>query len=261
MHVTAAICCRGLQIYCAAGLLTIALALTGCSAHVTGTVSKPAEHEPALPIEQLVPTAEQMSRALGSTMNRSLIKSSHDTKPLPPGITDTVPAGCAVVTTAGLRRAYTHSPITATQIQWWDTRDDANLRSEPHVHVHVAVVELSTAEAAAALYQQFTDQWRQCQGAPIIEHLGDTAQTVDTDNVLNVSENAGRLTAIDVGTSDNRYDAQAGPIQTERAMTITGRFLIDVSMVSIDGFEHAVPAPEHATAVAKLIVAQIVSNT
>ncbi|MDH6245496.1 sensor domain-containing protein [Mycobacterium sp. OTB74] len=247
---------------CAAGVfIAVTLALTGCSAPLSGHATKAAGPAPARPIEQLAPTADEMSEALGSVMKPALVRSSDAITLLPDGIGDTTPAACVGAKMGGMRQTYAQAPVTAAQTGSWDTSTDGNMFPRPEFHVRVAIVELKTSAAASSLHRQFVSQWQQCQATPIVEHNVATVGSTFTDQITAVAEHDGLLTAIDMQSTDNRYDVHTDPQPIERAVAIAGRFLIDVDVDNTDGIPRNVIPPDHAVAVAKLIVSKITSNT
>jgi hypothetical protein len=227
---------------------------------VAGHASKPAGHASVLPMEQLAPTAEEMSETLGSTMKVSLVQTSHDIKLLPDGIGDTTPAECVGAKAAGMRQTYAQAPFTAALIGWWET-SDGNMFPRPDFHVDAAVVELTTAAAAETLHRKFASQWRQCQATPIVEHNVASVGNTFIDQITNVTESEGLLAAIDMQSTDNQYGVHSDPEPIERAVAVVDRFLIDVHIVDTAGLHMGVIPPEHATAVAKLIGSKIVASS
>ncbi|WP_102417087.1 sensor domain-containing protein [Mycobacterium sp. 4858] len=149
---------------------------------------------------------------------------------LPPAFGAVSPLNCIGVTSMMVKNAYQSGDVkNAARETWWNLRGPAKV-----ISVAEGVVALSSAGGAAALFQQFTQQWRDCDGTTVTigrsSIITDRPAIVFSDNISDV-----RVTDSVVGATLS-IDTQlpglpsSGPRPEARALGIRGNCLVEVDV-------------------------------
>ncbi|OBH38341.1 hypothetical protein A5692_00725 [Mycobacterium sp. E342] len=149
---------------------------------------------------------------------------------LPPAFGAVSPLNCIGVTSMMVKDAYQSGDVkNAARETWWNLRGPAKV-----ISVAEGVVALSSAGGAAALFQQFTQQWRDCDGTTVTigrpSIITDRPAIVFSDTISDV-----RVTDSVVGATLS-IDTQlpglpsTGPRPEARALGVRGNCLVEVEV-------------------------------
>ncbi|EIV24931.1 Hypothetical conserved lipoprotein LppR [Mycobacteroides abscessus subsp. abscessus] len=238
--------------------LLTAVALAGCSGTVEGRAVKPSASALGIrSITQVLPDISELAKVLGSPMKVGY----PDGQPggadiLAGGFKGAEPAECVPVKLSGAQATYQGAHVKSAVVIEWETSTELKAFPRPFFSVQVAVVELGAHGDARDVYARAAALWQRCQGKTIVTH--DVAGTGETfaDNITQVSDAEGMLTAVDVqsavstSTSPNRY---------QRAFTAVSEYLVDVRVVNTAWRTGDSMNPDNAVAVAQLIASRISS--
>ncbi len=148
----------------ALGLLS-ALTVLGCSATVGGSAQRRGADEPA-PLQQVLPTADEVSAAVGNPLDAVGTVTAGSIDVLPNGIRDSegaTPLDCLGAVTPLMRVVYEGGGVQAAA---W--RDYARLGAGLTVSsAEAGVVRLGSESEASRMFARFTTQWQSCEGTTV----------------------------------------------------------------------------------------------
>ena len=142
-----------------------ALTVLGCSSTVGGSAQRHGADEP-VPLQQLLPTADEVSSAVGNRLDAIGTATSGSIDVLPNGIRDSdgaTPLDCLGAVTPLMRVVYEGGGVRAAA--WRDfARLGAGLTASS---AEAGVVRLGSESEAARMFARFTTQWKSCGGTTV----------------------------------------------------------------------------------------------
>lgn len=208
----------------ALALLAVALLTAGCVNTVVGMptrASRPAAG--VAPLEQVLPTGEEVSTAVGNELLPEGPPLTGDIDVLANGIrddSDASPIDCIGATAPLLRVVYEKGSVraAATQTSW-----NSDL-SVAVFSVHAGAVRLASSADAQRLFASFIPQWQKCAGTTVTMHIHDSENTVLYSKVTDVKVDGPILSAT-VVTWDNHHTPQS---PNEHAVGVESDVIVDV---------------------------------
>ncbi|OBH90639.1 sensor domain-containing protein [Mycobacterium sp. E2733] len=149
---------------------------------------------------------------------------------LPPAFGAVSPANCIGVTSMMVKDAYRSGDVkNAARETWWNTRGPAKV-----ISVAEGVVALSGTAGAAALFQQFSQQWRDCAGTTVTigrpSIITDRPAIVFLDSISDVRVTDSVLAAtLSIDTQLPGLPS-SGPRPEARALGVRGNCLVEVDL-------------------------------
>ena len=144
--------------------------LTGCSAAVDGTAARPGAGEP-LPLQQILPTAEEVSAAVGNLLDVTSAPSIGSIEVLPNGIRDSdgaTPLDCLGAVTPLMRVVYEGGGVQSAA---W--RDYSRLGEGLTVSsAEAGVVRFGSQAQASRTFARFVTQWQSCDRTTVTLRAG-----------------------------------------------------------------------------------------
>lgn len=217
-------------------MLTRAVALagigvlgTGCVTTVTGTPTR-AGHlgGAALPLEQILPDAEEVSAAVGNALPPHSPALVGGIDMLPNGIRDSgdaAPIECLGVIEPAMRIVYENGPVRGAATQsYWNYDSGVAVSS-----AMAAAIKLASPADAQRLFASFVQQWQHCAGTTVTIFTHDSSNTELYAKVTNTRADGPVRSATVVGW-DNHHTS---PAPDERAVGIQGDIIADVK-VAVD---------------------------
>lgn len=202
--------------------VSTAALLVGCSATVEGTSRR---QPPGVPtrLQQVLPTAEEVSAAVGNRLEaaRSPVSGSIDV--LPNGIrtaSEVTPLDCLGAVTPLMRVVYESGGVIAAA--WQDfARFGEGLTVSS---AEAGVVRLESEAAATEMFDRFVSQWQACDGVTVTLDTGAGGLEL-TPTGVRVD---GPVLAVTVLGGDD------GMFPTEHAVGVAGDYLVDVDVAITD---------------------------
>lgn len=214
-------------------LLAAALA-TGCT--VAGT-ARPAPGLKPHPVtgqavKKVLLDDGELSKLLGQAFGAKTGLPSRFGGPevLPPAFGAVSPANCVGVTSMMVKDAYQSGDVkNAARETWWNTRGPAKV-----ISVAEGVVALSSTAGATALFQQFSRQWRDCDGTTVTigrpSIITDRPAIIFLDTISDVRESDSVVAAtISIDTQLPGIPS-SGPRPEARAIGVRGNCLVEVEV-------------------------------
>ena len=148
----------------ALGLLS-AVTVLGCSNTVGGSAQRHGAEEP-VPLQQVLPTADEVSAAVGNPLDATGTATSGSIDVLPNGIRDSegaTPLDCLGAVTPLMRVVYEGGGVQAAA---W--RDYARLGAGLTVSsAEAGAVRFGSESEASRMFARFTTQWQSCEGTTV----------------------------------------------------------------------------------------------
>ena len=197
----------------------LACAPVGCASTVEGT---PRRHEsPAAALLEILPTAAEVSEAVGNPLDAPGAPKVGSISVLPNGIRtseDAAPLDCLGAATPLMRVVYESGGVQAAA--WQDySRFGKGLTASS---AEAGVVRMDSAEAAARTFAAFVTKWQACDGTTV------TMQGLEL-TVTRVRMSGPVLTAV-ILSSDGRGDE----FPTEHAIGVADGYIVDADVAITD---------------------------
>ncbi|MGD1279540.1 sensor domain-containing protein [Mycobacterium seoulense] len=215
------------------GLLTVALT-TGCT--VSGT-ARPAPGLKPHPVtgqavKKVLLDDGELAKLLGQSFGTKAELPARFGGPevLPPAFGAVSPLNCVGVTSMMVKNAYQSGDVkNGARATWWNLRGPAKV-----ISVAEGVVALSSTAGAAALFQQFAQQWRDCDGTTVTigrpSIITDRPAIVFSDTISEVRVADSVLAAtISIDTQLPGIPS-SGPRPEARAIGVRGNCLVEVEV-------------------------------
>ncbi|OBF08117.1 hypothetical protein A5730_10330 [Mycobacterium sp. ACS4054] len=214
-------------------LSVVALA-TGCT--VAGTARPAPNLKPhpvtGQPVKKVLLDDADLSKLLGQSFGskNELPARFGGPEVLPPAFGAVSPANCVGVTSMMVQDAYRSGDVkNAARETWWNQRGPAKV-----ISVAEGVVALSSAAGAAALFGQFAQQWRDCDGTTVTigrpSIIIDRPSIVLSDTISEVRVSESVLAAtISIDTQLPGLPS-SGPRPEARAIGLRGNCLVEVEV-------------------------------
>ena len=207
------------------GLALLAV-LTGCTQSVTGT----AHPAPGLKPRPLAAEGAKQVLLDDSALARILNQPFKVDTQFPPRYGDrdklahsygpASPVECVGVVTTMDKGAYDSAPVQDVARQtWWHATDSVKV-----ISVTEGVVTLPGISDATALFEQFTTQWKNCDGTSV-ELPGTTLSFTDTIGQVRVADSVLAATIYDQASLSN-----SSPMPVARAVGVRANCLIEVEI-------------------------------
>lgn len=214
--------------------------MIGCSSTVEGT-SRRQEPGARTQLQQLLPTAEEVSAAVGNPLDATGPAVSGSIDVLPDGIRDAsqaTPLECLGAVTPLMRVVYEDGGADGGTGGGADSgvlgaawQDFARFGEAMTVSsAEAGVIRLESEAAAARMFARFVSQWRACDGVTVTLETGQgglelTPTGVRVDGPV--------LAVTVVGGGDGGADGGGG-YPTEHAVGVAGDYLVDVDVAITD---------------------------
>lgn len=198
--------------------------LVGCSATVEGTSRRQPPWVPTR-LQQVLPTAEEVSAAVGNRLEAARPPVSGSIEVLPNGIrtaSEVTPLDCLGAVTPLMRVVYESGGVIAAA--WQDfARFGEGLTVSS---AEAGVVRLESEAAARGMFDRFVSQWQACDGVTVTLDTGAGGLEL-TPTGVRVD---GPVLAVTVlGDGDGE-----GMFPTEHAVGVAGDYLVDVDVAITD---------------------------
>lgn len=241
----------------AVALLAV-VALAGCSGTVEGQAVKPsasAVAASARTFARVLPDEPAMSETLGSPMKNPYPHPPGGLSALPDGTGGAIPVECVIVSRAAMRQGYEGAHVRTASESTWQTSTDSTMFPKPDYKVTLGVVELDTPEHAQNHYAALVTRWTGCQGRTVVQHNFGGSGSELTSQITQVSDTTGMLTAV---VMESAFGDRPSP--TARALTSTGRYVIDVEVGDTSWHTGDSIGTDKAVAVARMVAERINST-
>lgn len=237
----------GAAVGCA--LLTCCALLTGCTAAVDGTPSP----RPATALQQVLPTREQVDRAVGNRLDPTGPPVVGSIDLLPDGIgagSEVTPADCLGAATPLMRSVYRDAAVTGVGLRDFSRFGEGLTVSS----AHTGVVRLASDAEAARLFDGFVARWRSCAGTPVTVQLTPGAALVWT--VTDVRVDRGILTATVLSGETGREPA----FPTEHALGVAADCIVEADVAVTDVLPSRRVAAGRAAGLVRLMLDNVQSD-
>lgn len=202
----------------AAGAAVLAL-LSGCANTVDGSAQR--HQSPAAALTEILPTAEEVSTAVGNHVDAAGAPKIGSISVLPNGIrtsADANPLDCLGAVTPMMRVVYESGGVQAAAWQDFSRFGEGLTVSS----AEAGVVQMDSADAAARTFAAFVTKWQACDGT------GVNMQGLEL-TVTRVRVNGPILTAV-ILSSDGHGDE----FPTEHALGLAQDCIVDVDVAITD---------------------------
>ncbi|UXA09464.1 sensor domain-containing protein [Mycobacterium sp. SMC-2] len=217
------------------GICLLAVALTaGCTVAGTPRPAPGLKPHPVIgqPVKKVLLDDRELSKLLGQSFGSKAELPARFGGPevLPPAFGAVSPANCVGVTSMMVKDAYRSGDVkNAARETWWNQRGPAKV-----ISVAEGVVALSSAAGAAALFQQFAQQWRDCDGTTVTigrpSIITDRPAVVFSDTISEVRVSDSVLAAtLSIDTQLPGLPS-SGPRPEARAIGVRGNCLVEVEV-------------------------------
>ncbi|WP_231978478.1 MULTISPECIES: sensor domain-containing protein [unclassified Mycobacterium] len=214
-------------------LLTVALA-TGCTVDGTARPAPNLKPRPVIgqPVKKVLLDDAELSKLLGQSFGskNELPARFGGPEVLQPAFGAASPANCVGVTSMMVKDAYRSADVkNAARETWWNQRGPAKV-----ISVAEGVVALSSTGGAAALFQQFAQQWRDCEGTTVTigrpSIIIDRPAIVFSDTISEVRVSESVLAATVSIDTQLPGIPSSGPRPEARAIGVRGNCLVEVEV-------------------------------
>jgi len=235
-----------------AAVLSLTALSAGCVNVAPGTAT-PVENRPAGGIEQILPTTEEVAAGVGAELETNGPPAVGGIDKLDSGLrdnNDAAPIECLGAVEPRERVVYEHAAVRAAAIQgyWNHQRGRGGVLA-----VRAAAIELPSATAARALFDEFVLQWKRCSGHTV---------TITKEDRIHVMwyVKVGEVAAPDplLTTTNNWWDDRPDKgFPAGRALGIASDVIVDVD-VDMDR-DHGPPSPvgNRATDIADVMLRKV----
>lgn len=217
---------RGRSFTAAICLLGIGLS-SGCAATVAGTAQRQSVGDRRAIVE-LLPTAEEVSEAVGDPLDTTGAPMAGDIDVLPNGIRDAggaAPLDCLGAVTPLMRVVYEGGGVAAAA---W--RDYAKLGSGQTVSsAEAGVVRFGSDGEASRMFTRFVTAWRSCAGTTVTLFISPSSSAGLQLTVTDVRADGPVLSATILSDSG---DGSTYP--TEHAVGVVADYIVDVDVAITD---------------------------
>ncbi|KKC03417.1 sensor domain-containing protein [Mycobacterium nebraskense] len=214
-------------------LLAIALG-TGCTVAGTARPAPGLKPHPVTgqPVKKVLLDDGELSKLLGQSFGAKTELPARFGGPevLPPAFGAVSPLNCVGVTSMMVKNAYQSGDVkNAARETWWNMRGPAKV-----ISVAEGVVALSSTAGATALFQQFSQQWRDCDGT--IVTIGRPSIITDRPSIVFLDTISDVRVADSVVAATLSIDTQlpgipsTGPRPEARAIGVRGNCLVEVDV-------------------------------
>ncbi|OMC40096.1 sensor domain-containing protein [Mycobacterium sp. IS-1264] len=228
----------------AVALLVAALA-TACTTAIDGT-ARPAPtlrpHPLTGPaIKQVLLDDAALSKMLNQTFEAMSIVPPRFGGPemLSPGVELVSPANCAGVTSMMITKVYGSADVVnVARESWW------NLHAAKVMSASEGVVALSSAAGAGALFQKFSQQWRDCDGTTV---TSDSPSIIIDRPGMSFSDKVSDVRVADSVVAATLVEKQltpappGEPIPKARAVGVRGNCLVEVDVAFFGAVDPSYP--------------------
>ncbi|OBB93756.1 sensor domain-containing protein [Mycobacterium sp. 852002-30065_SCH5024008] len=215
------------------GLLAVVLA-TGCTVDGTARPAPNLKPHPVTgqPVKKVLLDDAELSKLLGQSFGskNELPARFGGPEVLPPAFGAVSPANCVGVASMMVKDAYRSADVkNAARETWWNQHGPAKV-----ISVTEGVVALSSAAGATALFQQFSQQWRDCDGTTVTigrpSIIADRPAIVFLDTISDVRVSDSVLAAtLSIDTQLPGLPS-SGPRPEARALGLRGNCLVEVEL-------------------------------
>jgi hypothetical protein len=228
--------------------VTVCLVASGCTTMVGGTaVDADAPDAPVMsaPLDQVLPTAAEMGKALGSGLNGfmgQLVEGGADMLLQGVNESDASPVECISATYRLQQATYRTSPVRSVASRSWAGGDF----SGPPVSAFFGAVTLATPQDALSFFAAAADKWRRCDGQTMVLHQAGLGGSSTISDVV-----VGERTVSAVVTQSS---AGGAPVTVQRAMGVAANCIVDVEITDATG---PAGAATEAVTVAEVMLGKI----
>jgi hypothetical protein len=177
----------------------------------------------------MLPTAEEVSAAVGNRLDTAGVVRSGSIEVLPNGIRDSdgaTPLDCLGAVTPLMRVVYESGGVQGAA---W--RDYARLGAGLTVSsAEAGVVRFGSPDEAARVFARFVTQWQSCEGTTVTLHVGGPGSTAGLE--LTASEVAVDGPVLSATVRSDGGDGSVFP--TEHAVGVAGDCIVDVDVAITD---------------------------
>jgi hypothetical protein len=223
--------------------------VAACSSPVGGApivhIVQAAKPSSTRPVDQVLPTADELSGAigLGPGFMSQLVSGGPDLLLQSMGESDASPIECVSATSQLQKVAYQASPVTAVASRSWAGGD----LNGPPVTGFFGAVKFTSIDAAQAFFAATAQKWRRCNGQTLAVHhpgLGGDGLSRITDVVVDPRI----MSAVVIGEASG-----SGSAPMQRALGVVSDCVVDVGISNVGG-----PGDAHdAIAVANLMLNKV----
>lgn len=229
----------------AAAVLLVAALATACTTAIDGT-ARPAPtlrpHPVTGPaIKQVLLDDAALSKMLNQTFEAMSVVPPRFGGPemLSPGFGLVSPSGCTGVTSMMVTKTYGSADVVnAARESWW------NLHEAKVMSVLEGVVALSSSAGAGALFQKFSQQWRDCDGTNVT--TDDPSIIIDRPGI-SFSDKVSDVRVADSVIAATLVETQltpappGEPIPKARAVGVRGNCLVEVDVAFFGSVDPSYP--------------------
>lgn len=199
--------------------------LTGCSAAVEGTAARRGAGDP-LPLQQILPTADDISAAVGNPLDLTSTPSIGSIEVLPNGIRDSdgaTPLDCLGAVTPLMRVVYEGGGVQSAA---W--RDYARLGEGRTVSsAEAGVVRFGSEAQASRMFARFVTQWQSCDQTTVTLRAGGSGGLELTVSEVRVDGPVLSAVILSDGGDGTVYP-------TEHAVGVAADCIVDVDVAVTD---------------------------
>ncbi|TFV58435.1 sensor domain-containing protein [Mycobacterium sp. PS03-16] len=218
-------------------LAAACLAAAGCGATVSGVAvdkAAPAAPAPARELDTVLPTAEELSAALGvppTGLMGQLVEGGADTLLRGVDRAQATPVECVSATYRLQQAVYGASPVRSVASRSWA----GGGVDGPVLSGFFGVVQLASPADAQAFFAAAAETWRQCDGRTLVlQHAGAVEQSRISDVVVDPRV----VSAVVVHAIGPERDG-AGGLTIQRALGVAADSIVDVEITDVAGAKGA----------------------
>ena len=214
--------------------LVVAALATGCTVAGTARPAPGLKPHPVTgqPVKKVLLDDGELSKLLGQSFETKTELPARFGGPevLPPAFGAVSPVNCIGVTSMMVKNAYQSGDVkNAARETWWNMRGPAKV-----ISVAEGVVALSNTAGAAALFQEFSRQWRDCDGTTVTigrpSIITDRPAIVFSDTISDVRVADSVLAATLSIDTQLPGIPSSGPRPEARAIGVRGNCLVEVEI-------------------------------
>lgn len=204
------------------------IVLAGCSTTVDGAAVRNARNAAALDLAAVLPSGSEVSLIAGNPLSDNGSRpTAGGIDALPNGIRDNSaanPIDCLGAVSPFMRIVYEKGEVRAAAWQTFSNYGGQQTVSS----VDAGAVEFSSAAQAQAMFGDFVNRWKECEGTTVTTYLHDGELY---EKITNVRVDGDVLSAT-VINSDNQQDSE---FPTERALGVASDCIVDVDVAVTGG--------------------------